>query len=384
MFVSRLAKLDVVHEARTPEERHAVYAFRYAVYVEELGKELPGVDHERRVVVDDDDEADTSTILYTGSLDAVTSTVRIRAWPPVRVPGDVVDMFSLSLFPGIEDTTISEVGRLMIRPGLRGKLLLPALVREIYERSVQAGVDLAFCYCAPGLVRHYRKLGFRPYAAPLVPDSDGLHVPMVAILSDAGYLKSVCSPTASLVSKYYGRGAGKRRPFDVATLGGLLDPASATVELGSDKIWQEVQDGLMQHHTGSPILEGLTDAEVRKLTAKGFMIKVDAGTLVTRTGNGEREMFVVLDGALEVRTESDLRLDVLGTGELFGELAFFRDDGRRTATVAALSECHLLVIRRRFLDELARTDPKLALHLHFNLGRILAERLVRVERRVQI
>lgn len=66
---------------------------------------------------------------------------------------------------------------------------------------------------------------------------------------------------------------------------------------------------------------------------------------------------------------------------LFGELAFFLDDGRRTASVRAVSDCHLLVLRRRLLQELGTSDPDLALQLHFNLGRLLAERLVRVELR---
>ena len=80
MFESGLSRLDVVHEARTPEEREAVYAFRYTLYVEELGRELGGADHVHGVVRDDEDEA----------------------------------------------------------------------VGEVYVRGASAGVDLGFCYCAPG------------------------------------------------------------------------------------------------------------------------------------------------------------------------------------------------------------------------------------------
>ena len=92
-------------------------------------------------------------------------------------------------------------------------------------------------------------------------------------------------------------------------------------------------------------------------------------------------MYVVIDGTLEVLSVSDRRLGILGRGELFGELAFFRDDGRRTASVRALTDSHVLVLRRHFLEELGRSDPDLALRLYFNLGRLLAERLVRAELR---
>lgn len=383
MFESRLSKLDVVHEAITHVEREAVYAFRYKVYVEELGRELGGVDHVRKVVRDDDDDVVSSVHLYTGSISDISGTVRLRIWQAGQIPSHDFHLLSMDRFSGIEAMVVSELGRLMIRPSLRGRLLLPALVRAVYERGASAGVDLGFCYCAPGLVQHYRKLGFRPYTAPLVPTVDGLHVPLVGIPSDAAYLRAVGSPVASLVSRYYGEGAGRRRPVDLATLDRVLDSETSAIELEAEQVWHEVQEGLLQHGAVSSVLDGLDEAAIRKLTAKGFMLKVSDGTLVTKAGYGEREMYVLLDGTLEVLSASGQRLQVLGRGDLFGEIAFFRDDGKRTASVRAVSDCHLLVLRRHFLEELGKSDPDLALQLHFNLGRLLAERLVRAEMRAR-
>ncbi|MGA8048179.1 MAG: cyclic nucleotide-binding domain-containing protein [Dermatophilaceae bacterium] len=381
MFESRLSRLDVVREAITREEREAVYAFRYKVYVEELGRELGGADHVGKVVCDDDDESVSSIHLYTGSINDISGTVRLRIWQAGQIPSHEFNVLSLESFPGIDGMVVSELGRLMIKPSLRGRLLLPALVREVYERGASAGVDLGFCYCAPGLVQHYRKLGFRPYSAPLVPTVDGLHVALVGIPSDAAYLKSVGSPVASLVSRYYGEGAGRRRPVDIASLGRLLDSDRSAIELEGEQVWREVEDGLLRGADVSSVLDGLGATGVRKLTAKGFMLKVSGDTLVTKAGYGEREMYVVLDGTLEVLSTSGRRIAVLGRGDLFGELAFFRDDGRRTASVRSVSDCQLLVLRRHFLQELGTSDPDLALQLHFNLGRLLAERLVRAELR---
>ena len=42
-----------VAPAQTHEERERVYAFRYRVYVEEMGLKPPGADHERRLLADD-------------------------------------------------------------------------------------------------------------------------------------------------------------------------------------------------------------------------------------------------------------------------------------------------------------------------------------------
>src|SRR5690606_25304289 len=177
--------------------------------------------------------------------------------------------------------------------------------------------------------------------------------------------------------------AGRRRPVDLATLDRVLDSETSAIEVEGEQVWHEVQEGLLQHRAVSSVLDGLDEAAIRKLTAKGFMLKVSDGTLVTKAGYGEREMYVVLDGTLEVLSASGQRLQVLGRGDLFGEIAFFRDDGKRTASVRAVSDCHLLVLRRHFLEELGKSDPDLALQLHFNLGRLLAERLVRAEMRVR-
>ncbi len=80
MLKQLLSRLETVHRAETREEREAVYRFRYRVYVEEFGRELGTPDHGRKWVTDDDDDAPYTSILYTGSLDNVTGTVRLRHW----------------------------------------------------------------------------------------------------------------------------------------------------------------------------------------------------------------------------------------------------------------------------------------------------------------
>lgn len=65
----------------------------------------------------------------------------------------------------------------MIPPTMRGKLVVPSLARACYEYLAgEFGARLAFGYCNAGLVRHYRKLGFRPYAAPLIRTPDCMGV----------------------------------------------------------------------------------------------------------------------------------------------------------------------------------------------------------------
>ena len=69
------------------------------------------------------------------------------------------------------------------------------------------------------------------------------------------------------------------------------------------------------------------------------------------------------------------RIALLEKGDLFGEIAFFGASGERTANVRALTDCRLLVLRRKFLEELARSDPEAAYQIVLSVSRIMAERL---------
>jgi CRP-like cAMP-binding protein len=71
-------------------------------------------------------------------------------------------------------------------------------------------------------------------------------------------------------------------------------------------------------------------------------------------------------------------LPQLEKGDLFGEVAFFRASGKRSATVKALTDGRLLVLRRKFLKEMAKRDPDTAFNILFNLGSMLSERFVAI------
>ena len=101
-----------VHIAETEAERDAIFAFRYSVYAEELGRKLGNADHGRGHVRDPEDDQAYTTLLYTEDEDGrVTGTSRIRHWDPGQVPDKDWAAFSMELFDGIERlTTPSSAG----------------------------------------------------------------------------------------------------------------------------------------------------------------------------------------------------------------------------------------------------------------------------------
>jgi CRP-like cAMP-binding protein len=94
-----------------------------------------------------------------------------------------------------------------------------------------------------------------------------------------------------------------------------------------------------------------------------------AGTTIFTTGEPAAEMFVILDGEVEIHIGAGI-VDVLKSGEVFGEMALI-DSHIRSATAVARTDCRLAVIdEKRFLF-MVRETPFFAL----DIMKVLAERL---------
>jgi CRP-like cAMP-binding protein len=365
--------LEPVYIAETEAEREAVFSFRYSVYAQELGRKLGNADHGRKRVHDEEDDKPTTTLLYTDDgAGQLTGTIRVRCWKPGEVPQKDWDTFSMERFDGLREMPTAEIGRLMIEPGHRGQLGLVSMSCAVYQLYAgDLAADVVFINCAAGLVRHYRLLGFRTYAGRLVPTADGIEVPLVLIPTDRTYLEQAGSFVAPFVDVFYG--PGKRPPVDVSRWARLLDADSAPVRFDSAAIWERVNRVRQTESDQPSMLDSLSEDTVRKLTDRGFLMQLQAGQLLTEKGLTQREIFIILDGAFEVH-DGDRRLCVLGRGDVIGEIGFFRSSGRRAASVTAASDGQVLVLRRRFIDDLMKNDPACAAEVLFGLARVLADR----------
>ena len=365
--------LEPVYVAETEAEREAVFSFRYTVYAAELNRKLGNADHGRKRLHDEEDDQPYTTLLYTDDgAGRLTGTLRIRRWEPGQVPAKDWEAFSMERFEGLRNMATGEVGRLMIEPGDRGQLGLVSMACAVYQMyATELAANVVFINCAAGLVRHYRLLGFRTYAGRLVPTVDGIEVPLVLIPSDRAYLEQAGSFVVPFVDVFYG--PGKRAPADVGRWAGLMDADSAPVRFDPAAVWERV-DRLRQAEAEHPLmLEALSEDTVRKLSDKGFLMDIPAGQLLTEKGLAQREIFVILDGVFEVH-DGDRRIALLGPGEVIGEVGFFGTSGRRMASVTAASDGQVLALRRRFVDELMKSDPACAAEVLFGLARVLADR----------
>jgi hypothetical protein len=364
-FDQFLAALPKVHIAETEEERQAIFAFRYQVYGEELGRKLGNPDHFARRLHDEEDDKPYTTLLYTQDEHGLTGTSRIRHWEPGEVPAKDFETFSMGRFKGIEGLRVGEMGRLMLRPDQRTGLVLAALGYAVLDIGKPAWhLDLVFGNCAAGLAPHYALIGWRRYAGRMIPTPDGLEVPLVMVVSDIDYLRAIGSFLAPL-----GERAGLR-PIDTAAFAELFDERNLPVQFDKKLIRAAIERG-MAANVG--FLYEISAGAVDALVESGFLIQVPSGELLTEAGLGQRELFVILEGEFE-SVSDERRLRIMYPGEVVGEVAFFSSDGRRSASVRCVRDGQVLVLRRRMVDELRVSAPPAAADILFHLARTLADR----------
>jgi len=126
-------------------------------------------------------------------------------------------------------------------------------------------------------------------------------------------------------------------------------------------------------------LFGALSEEVLEHFVSALKVQViDSGTALFREGDDGREMFVVLQGELEVLKHShrgtEARVALLGPGDWVGDMSIV-DVQPRSATVRALAPTRLLRVTASDLDTVYRMDLKAYAIVVLNLARELSRRL---------
>lgn len=114
---------------------------------------------------------------------------------------------------------------------------------------------------------------------------------------------------------------------------------------------------------GSSILSTATQELRRLIEATAVRVTLAEGAVLFSHGDAGDALYVIERGEIEISVHSvdgrKLALDMMRSGEVFGEIALFGGD--RTATATALADCTLRRIRRADVLEALRHRPELAL-----------------------
>ncbi|WP_437674988.1 cyclic nucleotide-binding domain-containing protein [Sorangium sp. So ce131] len=123
---------------------------------------------------------------------------------------------------------------------------------------------------------------------------------------------------------------------------------------------------------------GLSDQVLSGLADSLELVELQPGAVAFREGDSGREMFVLLEGEMEVlkrsKREVEARVAVLGPSDWFGEMSIL-DVMPRSATVRAIAPSRLMRVTAHDLDALYRRDLKSYTLLVLNIAREMSRRL---------
>jgi len=121
--------------------------------------------------------------------------------------------------------------------------------------------------------------------------------------------------------------------------------------------------------SGVPLFSGCSKKELSQIARIADEIDLRQGKVLTRQGAPGREFFVLLEGTVDVVRDGK-KINELGAGEFFGELALVSNIPR-TATVTTTSPVRALVVVDRDFRRLLKDDVSVAVKV---LG-TMAERM---------
>jgi CRP/FNR family transcriptional regulator/CRP/FNR family cyclic AMP-dependent transcriptional regulator len=117
------------------------------------------------------------------------------------------------------------------------------------------------------------------------------------------------------------------------------------------------RDAWIRHLQRVPLFSGFDEDELRRIADLSRIVEAPAGTVVTEIGAPGDSFFVIIDGAVSVRTPigagSELR-----PGDFFGEMSLL-DGEPRSATIVAATDVRLLVVDRAHFWRLLEETPDL-------------------------
>ncbi len=360
--------------AETEDERRAVYRLRYDVYVEEMGRYQTVADHAQRMLYEDCDEQ--SRISYAEIDGEVVATARLTWGGDAPLPQRMIDQYGLAPFLAELPASAIAVGeRAMVRPHLRGTDLLLKMMGGGMQFANENRIQLVFGDCEPHLLNLYLGLGQRTYSKTNVNSAEaGYLIPLVLVIEDIAHLKRMNSPLLEFVRDF---GDDARIP---ACIQRALEDGSAVMSrmhTTSASYWGEVHSALseLEAHRISA-LDGFTEDEAARCLEKSTIIECQSGDRVLKKGGVARNLFVVLDGTLEVRNGDTVEA-VLSPGDVFGEMAFLLERPRTRDVYAATGGVRILSLSEANMRQLIKSDPAIAARLLLNISKMLCLRIVK-------
>jgi hypothetical protein len=354
--------------AESENDREDVFRFRYSVYVEELGRYRRSADHGQRRLVEPED---ASSVVYCARQDGrVVGTARLT-FGTDGFSQRQIDQYSLAPFLTDVPADLMAVGeRLMVAPDLRGSTLSEQL-RDFERQDLSArGVRLVFGGCEPHLLSMNLSAGARTYAEHNInSEESGYLIPLLWMDGDP---EDLAAATESVDAD--------GRPGLPRSIQRALDRSGAVYSaslMPPEHYWAQVEATLERlDREELHAFSGFEPSEAQECISRSNIIECDRGDRLLKEGGSSRNLFLVLDGVLEIRHQGRL-INVLGRGDVFGEMAFLLGLPRQSDVYAATPDVRILSMSDGTLRKLMAEEPALASKLLFNISKMLCGRLIK-------
>jgi len=347
--------------AESPQERQAVYRLRYRVYIEEMGRKLDDVDHKNKMIYDELD--DWSILVYARIGGEIVGTTRLNIGQMADFPPYLINFFGMQPFhdysskSGFPNLCFSS--KIMVTEVYRRRSQVTyLLVAKGYEISRDSQVQFLFGGSAPYVVPFYENLGFRRYTAgESIPDY-GYLIPFVLVNEDVEHLRAVRSPLWRVARKRVN--SGEAAQWFCTSFPQTQQFINSQL-IGREELWKFIGNKLGKSPQElAPILNGLSLNEAQLFLHNFVVVNFRKGDQLIRYTDVTNEMFMVLDGLLELkRPESNKRFKLLLPGQVCGENALVAP-GRHGINILAATDCEVLVLPLQAFDRLKQTYPAVA------------------------
>jgi CRP/FNR family cyclic AMP-dependent transcriptional regulator len=128
----------------------------------------------------------------------------------------------------------------------------------------------------------------------------------------------------------------------------------------------EIGGGALSLLAAHPIFGALRDEDLRRLSAITASTVLKRGHVIFKKGDAGNSLYAIRSGSVKIAVPGadgrEAMFNILGDGELFGEVALL-DGQPRTADAVAITDCELVTLRRGDFLQLLHREPKVAIKI---------------------
>ena len=130
------------------------------------------------------------------------------------------------------------------------------------------------------------------------------------------------------------------------------------------------------------LFQDLSPTQIKRVFATCKQQTFEPGTILTKSGSESDRMFIVVSGAVDIRSAQDVLLACEKAVTTIGETGLLSGEVR-SATVVVTEAVNALVIGRRPLLQVMQDDATLAIRLYRNAMVLVREKLIAADRRIE-